>query len=110
MEGHGIVWAGALIEQAGHHTGHARLVTRILVRAAEDGEFKRDHGSGIAHQPGFDPAGANDPLDRHRVRGSSRQKKHGRGEERRECASAAAANGKGRIHERFSSERASLMR
>src|SRR5271165_1525372 len=110
MEFHGVEGAGALIEQAGHHVRNARLVHGILVRASENGEFERDQGGGTAHQPSFDSAGADHAFDRYSARGWRHQNQHCTGEKRREYAWATTAKGESRIHERFSSERASLTR
>ena len=58
VEGLGIQFARALIEQIGDQTADAGLVGRVLRRAADEGIFHRDqrHG-GVLHEPGLDAAG-----------------------------------------------------
>jgi hypothetical protein len=111
LEGRGIVRPGALVEQAGRHVGHARLVGGILVGAAGEGKLHGDQRqSAVAHQPGFDAAGAHHPFDRHRPRRRRGKGNYGAGDQRDESARSRAADRSGRVHERFSSGRVSLIR
>ena len=71
MEGTGIQIARALVEQRADHVGNAGLFRRILAGATGKRELQADQRHRLLpHQPSLESAGADDPLDRHRLRRS----------------------------------------
>ena len=90
LERLGVEIAGALVEQGRHHVGDTGLADRILVGAALERKFHRDQRHRrLAHQPGFDPARADHPLDlghRLRLRRAQKQGADGNSGKRRRYA------------------------
>ena len=103
LERLGVEIAGAFVQQCRHHVGDAGLADRILVGPALEREFHRDQRHGrLAHQPGFDPARADHPLDlghRLRLRRAQKQGADDNGGERRRYAACEKTIGD---HERRS--------
>ena len=74
LEGRGIEFARALVEQPRHHIGDARFSFRIGRGPALPGGFHHDHGNFVfLNQPGLDAAGAHHTLDIHRARRQGRK-------------------------------------
>jgi hypothetical protein len=74
LEGGGIEFAGAVVEQGCGHVADAGLVGRVLAAAAREREIHRDQRQrAFMHQPGLDAAGRDHALDLGGVRGMSRR-------------------------------------
>ncbi len=94
LKADGIELAGALIHHGGDEIGEPFLALRVLRRAATEGEPHGDEGIGVAlDEPGFDAAGADDPLYLH---AGNLSRRCGRNDERRRREPRTIAQQEGR--------------
>ena len=100
LEGFRVKFTRPLVQQTRHQFRQPLLARRIGRRAAGKHEAGGDDRQGpVFHQPGFDPAGADDTLD---VEGARRRHAHHRGSDQKQAERQRNSAARGiRDHDRF---------